>query len=106
MAFEKGKSGNPGGLSKAAREMVRRGRELAAPHLESSVAKLVELRDTCADPKVALAAALALIERCVGKPKSPFEDQDLETRADYNSARTEEIAVSVNKAGDLEELAQ
>ncbi|MCB1971363.1 MAG: HEAT repeat domain-containing protein [Geminicoccaceae bacterium] len=63
MAFQKGRSGNPGGRPRIAGAI----RELAQQHSETALMRLVELMDD-PDPKVAIAAANAVLDRAIGRP--------------------------------------
>jgi len=63
MAFEKGKSGNPGGRPKETAEI----KELARQHGPRAVERLAELMNG-EDPRVAVAASQALLDRAYGKP--------------------------------------
>jgi hypothetical protein len=61
MAYQKGKSGNPGGVPKGYREM----RAAARAHTPAALKALVE---ALSDPKLKVAAAQALLDRGWGKP--------------------------------------
>lgn len=63
MAFEPGKSGNPGGRPKEDAEV----KELARAHSKAAVAKLAALMD-CGSPRTEVAAAQAILDRAYGKP--------------------------------------
>jgi hypothetical protein len=63
MAFVKGKSGNPGGRPRENSEI----KELARKHGPAAIKRLVELMKG-SDPRVAVAAAQALLDRGYGKP--------------------------------------
>jgi hypothetical protein len=63
MAFEKGKSGNPGGRPKVALEI----RELAQENSPRALRKLAALIDS-EDERVAMSAAEAILDRAIGKP--------------------------------------
>ncbi|MGK2872965.1 MAG: DUF5681 domain-containing protein [Alphaproteobacteria bacterium] len=64
--FAKGASGNPGGRPKELAGI----RELAAQHTEAAIAALVQALN---DPKTAVAAAVALLDRGWGKPQQAIE---------------------------------
>lgn len=66
--FKPGVSGNPGGRPKREGEV----RELARAHTEAAIAKLAELM-TNRDPRVALRAAEALLDRAWGRPGQAVE---------------------------------
>ena len=83
MAFVKGVSGNPGGRPKKNREVE----ELAKATTAEAFNKLKQIMRQTKDTKAALQAALAIIERGWGKPKSKVEM----TGADGGPIQTEEI---------------
>lgn len=63
MAFEKGKSGNPGGRPKCADDV----KDLARKYSKEAVKRLVDwMRDE--NPKASVAACTALLDRAYGKP--------------------------------------
>lgn len=61
--FRPGQTGNPGGRPKAATDVVK----LARDGSEKAIKRLVKLIDSEED-RVALAAAVAVLDRAVGKP--------------------------------------
>jgi hypothetical protein len=61
--FKKGQSGNPGGRSKTTREIA----QLALEGSERAIRRLIELIDS-RDERVALSAAIAVLDRGCGKP--------------------------------------
>lgn len=83
MAFEKGKSGNPGGR----RRRINTAEAAARQHAEDAIKFLA---DTLADEEKPTAerrhAAIALLERGYGKPRE-FVDIDLD--AEHNHTTTE-----------------
>lgn len=68
MAFQKGKSGNPGGRPKEAVEV----KSLAREHGAEAITKLVELMRGD-DSRIAKAAADSLLDRGFGKPSQAVE---------------------------------
>lgn len=71
MAFEKGKSGNPGGRPKAHGDL----RELARQHTTEAIERLVEWMRS-ENPKASTYAASALIDRGWGKAPQALTDGD------------------------------
>ncbi len=63
MPFQKGKSGNPGGRPKVAKDV----QALARTHTKTAIETLVKCMQT-ADPRTRVAAAQALLDRGYGKP--------------------------------------
>jgi len=61
--FRPGQSGNPGGRPRTVHEV----RELAQQHAPHAIARLAELMDS-PDPRVAVAASSAMLDRAVGRP--------------------------------------
>ena len=68
MAFQKGKSGNPGGRPKEVAEV----RELAKKHGPAAIERLVTLMDS-ENERTAVAACQALLDRGYGKPHASIE---------------------------------
>lgn len=75
MAFKKGQSGNPGGRPKAAYDV----QALARQHTEAAIRTLV---DALADPKTAVSAATALLDRGYGKPIQHTVNENHNTQHD------------------------
>lgn len=71
MPFEKGKSGNPGGRPKENAEI----KALAREYGPRAVERLAELMDGD-DPRVAVAASQALLDRGYGKPAQVIAGDD------------------------------
>lgn len=72
MTFKKGKSGNPGGRPKVEREVI----ELARDGSIRAIGRLIELVEN-QDPRAAIAAANAVLDRAYGKPTQPISgDED------------------------------
>ncbi len=63
MPFQKGKSGNPGGRPKVAKDV----QALARTHTKTAIETLVKCMQTT-DPRTRVAAAQALLDRGCGKP--------------------------------------
>ena len=77
--FPKGTSGNPAGRPKLEREL----RRLAQQHAGAALLRVVALMHH-SNPRVALAACLALLERAIGSPPQAITaDEDL-TSAEYH----------------------
>lgn len=71
MTFQKGKSGNPGGRPKHDNPIKR----LAKEHSPAAINKLVELMQGD-DPRVALGASNAILDRAYGKPPQTLTGED------------------------------
>lgn len=71
MAFEPGKSGNPGGRPKENAEV----KALARAHCKVAVEKLAALMDS-ADEKTSLAACNSILDRGLGKPATVIVGDD------------------------------
>ena len=71
MPFQPGQSGNPGGRTKADREVV----ELARTAGVRAMGRLIELIES-AEERVAAAAANSVLDRAYGKPTQPISGDD------------------------------
>lgn len=98
MAWEKGKSANPGGRPKAIKEL----QELAREHTREAVNRLLQLMRQGKDLPTARASAALILERGWGKPVSSVEHTGkdggpIETQiTDSEAARL--IAFTLSKA--------
>lgn len=73
MAFEKGKSGNPGGRPKAIKGI----QELARSYCPSAISALAKIVvDETSPPAAIVSAAVALLDRGYGKPAQPVTGED------------------------------
>lgn len=71
MTFKPGQSGNPGGRPKEEREVVQLAREASL----RAIGRLIELVEN-ANPKFAIPAATAVLDRAFGKPTQPISGDD------------------------------
>lgn len=74
MAFEKGKSGNPGGRPKENAEV----KELARTHGPRAIERLAEIMNS-SDERAAAAASNALLDRGYGKPAQAIVGGDADS---------------------------
>lgn len=72
MPFKKGQSGNPGGLTKAQRDLQTKIAKLAAEKAPRAVERLAEFVEH-EEPYIALQAITGLLDRAVGKPRQQTE---------------------------------
>jgi hypothetical protein len=68
-AWRRGVSGNPLGVSSDIAKAVRVCKEMAANHSVEAINKLVDLMRNAANETIQYAAAIALLDRGIGKPK-------------------------------------
>jgi len=92
MPWKKGESGNPGGRAKEVNQI----RSLARDHAIGAMLKLVEIMDGN-DHRLAVQAAIAILDRGLGKPAQSVDlfvdDQRAETRESI-LARAQAIGVN------------
>ena len=70
--WKRGSSPNPGGKTKAERNLMKEVRELAGQHAPAAIRRLRKIMDNPRAPYVAqIAAASAILDRAVGKPSVP-----------------------------------
>lgn len=72
MVWQKGKSGNPSGLTAERAAIARRVQEIAGKNAEKAIQVLVEIMDD-EDRDLAKSAAQAVLDRAVGKPLQSVE---------------------------------
>jgi hypothetical protein len=70
--FQKGQSGNPGGRPKEIAEL----REMARAHSAEAIETLVTTMRDAKDPRVQVAAAVALLDRGWGRPGQEITGAD------------------------------
>jgi hypothetical protein len=85
--FKKGQSGNPAGRPKKRIEIS----DLAREHAGKAMRTLIKLIDST-DDKVALAAANAVLDRALGKPKQAVDVNQHRDMADFSDAELLAIA--------------
>lgn len=85
--FQPGQSGNPSGRPKVAKTVS----DIAHENSERAMRRLAKLIDSD-DEKTALAAANAILDRAVGKPKQSIEKTTKKEASDYDSAELLAIA--------------
>ena len=72
--FEKGVSGNPGGRPKDAFKIAEYARQFSTEAIDKIVAVM---RNPEADLRAVIAAAVAILDRGIGKPMQPTQQQQL-----------------------------
>lgn len=92
-AFKKGKSGNPGGMTREIRAKIEAVRAAALVEAPRAVARLAELIDS-ASAKDAIMASVEILNRACGKPgigTPAAVDEDLAARAELAKAKVREL---------------
>jgi hypothetical protein len=98
--FPRGQSGNPGGRPRLEGEI----RKLAQLHAGAALLRIVQLTKS-SNPRVALAACLALLERAIGTPPTtPTEADGALTAADHEvfCNRTHDVQEEIDAAARFE----
>lgn len=78
--FKKGQSGNPAGRPKKVIDVAA----IARDSSDKAMTKLAKLIDS-EDERIALQAAIAVLDRAVGKPKQTVEKTEKKEPTDYTS---------------------
>ena len=71
--WQKGQSGNPGGVGGPG-STYHEARKLCAQHTPEAIHKQIELMRTCDDPRVVTIVTQAIIDRGAGKPRDHSND--------------------------------
>jgi hypothetical protein len=85
--FKPGQSGNPNGRPKKVVDVAA----IARDSSDKAMTKLAKLIDSD-DERIALQAAIAVLDRAVGKPKQTIEKTGKREAADYDAAELLTIA--------------
>ena len=72
--WQKGQSGNPGGVGGPG-SVYHEARKLCAEHTPEAIRKQIELMRTCDDPRVVTIVTQAIIDRGAGKPRDHSNEQ-------------------------------
>lgn len=97
--FKPGVSGNPNGRPKKAQQIVEKAQDNAEKALEA----LIKLMGSD-DERVKLAAAMAILDRGLGKPKQTIEDGRKQEIGDYSTDELRAIA-GISSARTIEATA-
>lgn len=97
--FKPGVSGNPNGRPKKAQQIVEKAQENA----EKALKALIDLMGSD-DERVKLAAAMAILDRGLGKPKQTIEDGRKQEIGDYSTDELRAIA-GISSARTIEATA-
>ena len=74
LPWQKGQSGNPGGVGGPG-STYHEARKLCAQHTPEAILKQIELMRTCDDPRVVTIVTQAIIDRGAGKPRDHSNEQ-------------------------------
>lgn len=85
--FKPGQSGNPNGRPKKAQQIV----EKAQDNADKALTALLELMSST-DERVKLQAAMAILDRGLGKPKQTIEDGRKQEMSDFSIDELRSIA--------------
>ncbi len=97
--FKPGVSGNPNGRPKKAQQIV----EKAQDNAEKALKALIDLMGSD-DERVKLAAAMAILDRGLGKPKQTIDDGRKQEIGDYSTDELRAIA-GISSARTIEATA-